>query len=111
MSRTSQPCTVCGQGTAMIMGLDLEGKKQHFCRDCYGKTFFGNIGGTGEFPQGKIDPADEGELRFALVTDKKRNVIVFEFGKSVKWFALDKAAATALGTAILERAKELDDIQ
>ena len=50
-------------------------------------------------------------MRFALITDKKRNVIVFEFGKSVKWLALDKAAATTLGNAILERAKELDDIQ
>jgi len=68
-------------------------------------------GATGKFPQGKIHPTDEGELRFALITDKKRNFIVFEFGKSVKWLALDKAAATTLGNAILERAKELDDIQ
>jgi hypothetical protein len=68
-------------------------------------------GPTGEFPQGKIHPMDEGELRFALIRDKKRNVIVFEFGKSVRWLALDKAAAITLGNAILERAKELDDVQ
>jgi hypothetical protein len=68
-------------------------------------------GPTGKFPQGRIHPTDEGELRFVLITDKKRNVIVFEFGKSVKWFALDKAVARTLGNAIFERAKELDDIQ
>ncbi len=65
------------------------------------------LGPTGNFPRGKIHPSDEGELKFGVITDKTRKVIVFDFGQSVKWFALPKEDAIKLANTILERANEL----
>ena len=39
------------------------------------------LGATGEFPRGKIDEADEGELKLAVGTDRETGTVVMDFGK------------------------------
>jgi hypothetical protein len=60
------------------------------------------LGGTGEFPDGKIDPTDEGELKIALSHAEGR--VLVHFGKPVAWIGLDKSTAIALATGLLKHA-------
>jgi hypothetical protein len=52
------------------------------------------LGATGEFPEGRLDECDEGELKIA-VGAKDSNVII-NFGKPVAWLALDAKRARSL---------------
>ena len=53
------------------------------------------IGPTGEHPDGKIHPKDDGELVTRVGAVMKEGVchVVVEFGASVKWMAMDPAQA------------------
>lgn len=61
------------------------------------------IGATGKFPDGKMHPGDEGELRFAIARDARGNVHV-DFGKNVSWFALPPVLAVELAIALAKHA-------
>lgn len=63
------------------------------------------LGATGRFPQGKIDPNDEGELKLA-VSNQDGNVII-AFGKPVHWVGLDKVTALQFAKAIFDHANAL----
>lgn len=63
------------------------------------------LGATGKFPQGKLTPSDEGELKFTIGI--KDNKVIINFGTPVAWFGLDKNAAVELGQTIIDKAKEL----
>jgi len=65
------------------------------------------LGATGEYPDGQLNPDDEGELKMAMVVDKAAGVIILDFGKQVKWLGLDKKTAQALAYGLLERAEQL----
>ena len=67
---------------------------------------FHGLGATEKFPEGKLTPHDEGELRFA-VGAKDGNVII-EFGTSVRWFGLPPAVARQLATALIKRANLIE---
>jgi hypothetical protein len=41
------------------------------------------LGATGEFPEGKINDTDEGELKLAV--SARKGVVIMEFGKSIEW--------------------------
>ena len=62
------------------------------------------LGATGQFPRGKLHKEDEGEFRFAIATDLKRQVVHIDFGKSVAWLGLPKKEALALAKMIREHA-------
>lgn len=62
------------------------------------------LGGTGDFPRGKLNANDEGALRMAVYT-KDRTVMV-DFGKKVAWLGLDADTAERLANSLLEHAKE-----
>jgi len=66
-----------------------------------------HFGPTGKFPDGKLDPSDEGELAIGIATDKKNGVIRIHFGKPIAWFALKKDEAMRLSKWIAERAEDL----
>jgi hypothetical protein len=55
-----------------------------------------NLGATGELPDGKIAPDDEGELRFAMGVTEGGEVFM-DFGKPVKWVAFPPEQAMELG--------------
>jgi hypothetical protein len=63
------------------------------------------FGATGKFPQGKLDPNDEGELSFGIGNDGK--LVHVNFGKPVIWFALTPDDAIRIGNGLIEQAKNI----
>ena len=63
------------------------------------------IGATGKFPEGKLNPTDEGEIRFAVAIEN--NKIVLHFGKPVAWLGCTKEQAMDIAKAIIEKAQIL----
>jgi len=66
------------------------------------------IGPTGQFPYGKLDANDEGELAVAIAADPRHGVIRFEFGKAVSFLALPAGHALQLASILIAKAEELD---
>lgn len=64
------------------------------------------LGATGRYPQGKLNEDDEGELQFGIARDGSK--IVFNFGKSVHWIAMDTALAKQIAALLM---KHVDDIE
>jgi hypothetical protein len=64
------------------------------------------LGGTGDFPRGKLTAEDEGGLAVAIgVKDK---TVIVDFGKEVVWLGLDAASARQFAKNIMRRADEID---
>lgn len=61
------------------------------------------LGATGRFPDGKMHPGDQGELRFAVASDSNGNVHI-DFGKDVSWLSLPPETAIQLGKLLLTKA-------
>ena len=55
------------------------------------------LGATGELPWGKIQPGDEGELRFAVSHDPVNGTVKLEFGTPVAWLAMPPETAKPTG--------------
>jgi hypothetical protein len=68
------------------------------------------LGATGEFPNGKANPTDEGELRFGVTTDEAGNVCI-HFGKPVAWFGMPPQQAVGLAQLLIEHAREAANLQ
>ena len=66
------------------------------------------FGATGEFPEGKLDPDDEGALRLGVATDYRNQVVRIDFGKQVIWLGLPKKEAMLIAELIRKHAAELD---
>lgn len=58
----------------------------------------GRLGATGKFPDGKMDPTDEGELQFAVCV--KDGKVIFEFGKPVAWVGFTPEQARGIAASI-----------
>ena len=65
------------------------------------------LGATGKFPKGKLREEDEGEIQFAVATDKENKVVLLDFGKPVVWLGLPAAEARMLANILNEKADEL----
>lgn len=63
------------------------------------------FGDTGQYPQGQLNPDDEGELRFGIARDG--NKVVINFGKEVAWIGFDADQAIALAIALVRKAGEI----
>lgn len=61
------------------------------------------IGATGQFPDGKLDNSDEGELAFAVGRDSDGNVRI-DFGTPVAWMAMPPYIAINLARTMLKHA-------
>lgn len=62
------------------------------------------LGATGKFPEGKVSPDDEGEIRLAVAhTDK---VVVVKFGKPIAWIAMEPASVRKLAALLIEHADQ-----
>lgn len=64
------------------------------------------LGPTGQFPNGKIRPDDEGQVRVAVTVENNR--IMIRFGASLTWLGLDAATADEMIRVLTERRKELN---
>jgi hypothetical protein len=63
-------------------------------------------GPTGKFPQGKLTPTDEGEIKIAIGSVDGK--VVVDFGKPVAWIGFDPERARAVADALLKHANEID---
>jgi len=62
------------------------------------------LGATGEYPEGKLTPADEGALQFAVgVCDGK---VCLDFGTPVVWIGMAPADAHRLAENLMRHAKD-----
>jgi 8-oxo-dGTP diphosphatase len=66
-----------------------------------------DLGATGMFPKGKIDPNDEGELQLAIAADLDNGVVRVDFGKPVAWLGLPPDEARTLGQMLIDKANQL----
>jgi hypothetical protein len=60
------------------------------------------IGATGDFPDGKINPSDEGGLMIAVTKEEGR--VVIHFGKPTAWIGFDTEGAVAFALMVLKNA-------
>lgn len=63
------------------------------------------LGATGEFPNGKLNPADEGQIKLSMGI--KDGVLILDFGTPIIWIGLDKVSAEAMGRNLLLHAARL----
>ncbi len=61
-----------------------------------------NLGATGAFPDGKINPNDEGEIRIAV--SSQGGVIRIDFGKPVTWIGFNANEAKSLAALLMRHA-------
>ena len=62
------------------------------------------LGATGKFPEGKLNPSDEGELKFAVAGLPDGQGVKIEFGKPVAWLVLPQSLAIELGKLLMLKA-------
>ena len=65
-------------------------------------------GATGQFPQGKLQPDDEGELRVACAADRARGVVILDFGKPVAWLSAPPDQIRQIAIQLLATAAKVD---
>ncbi len=62
------------------------------------------IGATGQHPEGKLTPEDQGEIKFRVGhTDDK---VIIHFGKRVEWLGMSPDQAMELGRVLIKNAKK-----
>jgi hypothetical protein len=60
-----------------------------------------------EFPHGKKYPDDEGAFEIQIAADPEQDVVRLDFGKPIRWLALEPTEALQLATLIAKKALEL----
>ena len=66
------------------------------------------LGPTGEYPQGKVDAQDDGELRLAIAADHRHGIVRVVFGTPTTWLGLPSREARSFAAMLIEKADELD---
>lgn len=64
-------------------------------------------GPTGDYPDGKLGPDDEGELMMGITNDGR--LVHVDFGKPVKWFAVPPDHALALAAMLVKHAMAIKE--
>jgi hypothetical protein len=68
------------------------------------KDGVGRLGPTGDFPRGRLNPGDEGEIRVAIVADK--GTVVLAFGAPIEWLGCSPEEAVEIADTIKRCADE-----
>lgn len=63
------------------------------------------LGATNQFPEGKITPQDEGELRLAMTTVDDK--IILNFGRPISWIGFTGEQAFNLAKMLRKGAKKV----
>jgi hypothetical protein len=63
------------------------------------------LGATGNFPDGKLNPEDEGELRAAVGIGEGH--VIVNFGKAIGWLALNPEEAIAFAELLIKKANTI----
>ncbi len=64
------------------------------------------FGATGKFPQGKLTPHDEGEIRMGIAHDD--STVILNFGKPTAGVGMDPTLARQLAANLIEHADAVD---
>ena len=56
------------------------------------------LGPTGQFPEGQLNPTDEGEIKIAIGVERDR--IVIHFGKPISWIGFNPKQAREIAEMI-----------
>lgn len=62
-------------------------------------------GAIDSFPEGKLSPADEGAIQFAI--GESNGKVVIDFGTSVHWMGMTPQQAADLASSLLRKAREV----
>ena len=68
------------------------------------------LGATGEYPRGKLNDDDEGEIVMGIAADPKNGVVVMNFGKPTSWIGFTGEQAEQIAQSLSEKALELRGI-
>jgi hypothetical protein len=63
------------------------------------------LGATGQFPRGKMNTDDEGELQFAVGSDPDKHKVIINFGKPVAWIGISPADAEQIAQSLIKHAR------
>jgi hypothetical protein len=66
------------------------------------------FGPTGNFPMGKMNTDDEGELQMGVTNDPQNGTVVLAFGKPIAWIGLYPAQARAMAEALIKHAEIME---
>ena len=66
------------------------------------------LGPTDQFPQGRLNPNDKGEIRMAIFPDEESRVIIMEFGVELSWIGMPPGQAREMGEALIRHANEME---
>lgn len=61
------------------------------------------LGATGNYPQGKLNEHDEGELRAGIAIQGDK--IIINFGKPIAWLAMTKQEAKTFAELLLKKSE------
>ena len=57
--------------------------------------------------EGRVGPADDGDLAFAIGTHPEKELVVLDFGKSVEWIAMPPQQAIELAQSLIKHARSI----
>ena len=68
------------------------------------------LGATGEYPQGKLNDADRGEIKLAISADTQCGKVLLNFGAPTVWVGFDYDQAIEIADSIRDSALKLRGI-
>jgi hypothetical protein len=68
------------------------------------------LGATGEYPRGKLNDDDQGEIRIAIAADMSRRLVVMDFGTPAKWIGFTPEEASNIADLLMEKVNKLRGI-
>lgn len=62
-----------------------------------------SLGPTDKFPQGKLTPEDQGEIKIAI--GHHGGKVILDFGKPIAWIGFDRFQAVEIAKLLIEHAE------
>ncbi len=59
------------------------------------------------YSEGRMNEDDDGDIAFAIAADKKRGIVVLDFGKNVSWVGLPPQKVVELCGLLMKKAREV----
>ena len=62
------------------------------------------LGATGNYPEGKLNETDEGEIQVGITADPEHQKVLINFGKPIVWFGLTPSQAIDFSNSLQDKA-------
>ena len=63
------------------------------------------LGATGAYPEGVVNDLDEGEIKFGITSDRKRQKVFLNFGKAIDMVGMNPEQAIAVAQSLIKHAR------